>query len=128
MTSPEADLATSGAARRDNEESSADTMRRPLQKPLLLVGLRCTARYIVLPFVLPLLGVAAGARGIVTGAALGILVMLDIAAVASIVGTLRWLWRRRHPRRWGYLPVAAALGVLIGLFLVNDVQRLTTWG
>jgi hypothetical protein len=95
------------------------TGSRPFETPLLLVGLRCTARYLVLPFVLPLLGIA-------TGAALGILVILDMIAVISIVTTLRRLWQHQHPRRWHYAPLALALMVLIAYFLVYDTRVLYT--
>jgi len=70
--------------------------------------------YIVLPFVLPLMGVA-------TGAALGILLTLDVIAAIAILAMLRRLWRLQHPRRWQYLPVALALAVLVGVFLANDM-------
>ncbi len=70
---------------------------------------------------LPLLGVATSAtRGIVTGAALGILLTLDVIAAIAIVATLRRLWRLQHPRRWQYLPVALALAVLVGFFVMSD--------
>jgi hypothetical protein len=79
----------------------------------------------VLPFVLPLLGVATSTTlGIVTGAALGILLTLDVIAASAIVATLRRLWRLQHPRRWQYLPVALALAVLVGFFFVNDARVL----
>ena len=105
--------------------ADATVRRRPFETPLLMVGVRCTVRYIVLPFALPLVGVATGAtRGIVTGAALGILLILDVIAVISIVATLRWLWRHQHPRRWQYLPVALALTALVAFFLVNDTRVL----
>ena len=98
---------------------------RPFETPLLIAGVRCTMRYIVLPFVLPLLGVATGATiGIVTGAALGLLLTLDVIAVIAIVATLRRLWRLHHPRRWQYLPEALVLGVLVGFFFVNDARAL----
>lgn len=68
--------------------------------PLLVAGLRCIVRYIVLPFVVPLLGVATGATlGIATGVSLGVLLLLDVIAVIAIVATLRRLWRPQHPRR-----------------------------
>jgi hypothetical protein len=107
------------------QQAVATTRRRPLETPLLLVGVRCTVRYIVLPFVLPLLGVATGAtRSIATGAALGLLLILDVIAVISVVATLRWLWRHQHPCRWQYLPVALTLTVLIAFLLVNDTRML----
>lgn len=96
-----------------------------METPLLLIGVRCIARYIVLPFALPLLGAATGpALDAVTGAALGILVILDTIAVISTVATVRGLWRHQHPRRWQYLPLALALTALIVFFLVRDTQVL----
>jgi hypothetical protein len=93
--------------------------------PLLLAALRCALRYVVLPFMIPFVVVATGAtRGIVTGAALGLLLILDVLAVIGIVATLRRLWRLRHPRRWQYLPVALTLAILVGIFLVSDARVL----
>jgi hypothetical protein len=103
----------------------AATDPRPFETPLLLAGLRCILRYVVLPLVLPLLGIATGATiGIVTGAALALLLTLDVIAVVAIVAMLRRLWRLQHPRRWQYLPLALALGVLVGLFFVIDARVL----
>ena len=104
-------------------QAVATTSSRPFETPLLVSAVRCTLRYIVLPFVLPLLGVATGATlGIVTGAALGILLTLDVIAVTAIVATLRRLWRFQHPRRWQYLAVALVLAVLVGFFFMNDAR------
>lgn len=93
------------------------TSSRPLGMPLLLAGVRCTLRYVVLPFVLPLLG-------IVTGAGLGIVLLLDVIAAIAIVATLRQLWRCQHSRRWQYLPVALTLAVLLGISFMNDARVL----
>jgi hypothetical protein len=106
-------------------EADAATGGALFETPLLVAGLRCTLRYIVLPFALPLLGVVTGAAlGIVTWAAFGLLFTLDVVAVGAIVATLRRLWRFQHPRRWQYLPVALVLTLLVGLFLVNDAHLL----
>jgi hypothetical protein len=45
-------------------------------------------------------------------------------AVVAIAATLRRLWRLQHPCRWQYLPVALALTLLIGLFVVIDARVL----
>lgn len=110
------DTTTNPSAISTGHKNSASG-RRPFETPLLLVGVRCIARYIVLPFMLPLIGVA-------TGAALGILVILDLIAVVSIVATVCWLWRIQHPRRGQYLPVALALTMLVVFFLVIDARLL----
>jgi hypothetical protein len=79
----------------------------------------------VLPFVLPLAGVATAAGfGIGTVAAIGILLILDVIAGITIVATLRRLWRLQHPHRWLYLPVAMVLMAVAGLFFVNDAGLL----
>ena len=99
--------------RPDLRGAVATATSQAFQTPLLVSALRCILRYIVLPFVLPLLGVATSATlGIVTGAALGIILILDVIAVIAIVATVRrcggsnipaagstcrWRWRWR---RW----------------------------
>jgi hypothetical protein len=104
-------------------QAVATTSSPPFETALLVSAVRCTLRYIVLPLVLPLLGIATSATlGIVTGAALGILVTLDVIAAIAIVATLRQLWRCQHPRRWQHLPVALALAVLVGHFFLNDAR------
>jgi hypothetical protein len=98
----------------------------PFEAALIVSGVRCVVRYMVLPFVLPLAGVATAPRfGIDTVAAFGILLILDVIAGITIVATLRRLWRYQHPRRWLYLPVATMLAVVVGFLFVNDAGLLT---
>jgi ABC-type iron transport system FetAB permease component len=85
----------------------------PFETPLLVSAVRCTLRYVLLPFVLPLAGLA-------SGAALGVLLVLDAIAAIAIVSTLRRLWRTQHPSRWQYLSLALGLAVLVGSFFVTD--------
>ena len=85
----------------------------PFETPLLVSGVRCTLRYVVLPFALPLLGIAAGA-------ALPVLLVLDVIAAITIITTARHSWRVRHPSRWQYLLLAVALLALVSAFFLND--------
>jgi hypothetical protein len=99
------------------QEAIAATGSRPFETPLLVAAACCVLRYVVLPFLLPLAGVATGAAlGVVTGAALVLLLILDVIAVAAIVATLRRLWR--------YLPLALALTLLVAIFFANDAPVL----
>jgi hypothetical protein len=101
------------------------TSSRAFETPLLISAARCTLRYVVLPFVLPLVAVAASATpGIVTGAALGILLTLDVIAAVATVAALRRLWLLQHPRRWQYLPVVLTLALLAGIFFTVDARVL----
>ncbi|WP_395110183.1 hypothetical protein [Actinomadura sp. SCN-SB] len=104
------------------QHATATRSRPPFETPLLVSAARCTLRYVALPFGFPLLGIAPGATlDVVTGAALGVLLTLDVIAAVSIVVTLRRLWRVQHPRRWQYVPVAATLLMLVGYFLLSDL-------
>lgn len=102
------------------------TTGRPFETALIIAGLRCTLRYVVVPFGLPLLGAATGTLGHVTDVALYLLLTLDVVAAVAIVTTLRRLWRLQHPHRWAYLPVALALAMLVGIFLLNDLSSVFT--
>jgi hypothetical protein len=95
----------------------AQASGQPFGTPLLISAVRCTVGYIVVPFVLPLLGMA-------TGAAFGVLLVLDAIAAISIVITLRRLWQLQHPRRWQYLPLALILAALFAFFLLSDARGL----
>jgi len=90
---------------------------QPFGTPLVVSAVRRTVGYVIVPFVLPLLGIA-------TGATFGILLLLDAIAAISIVATLRRLWHLQHRRRWQYLPVAIALAALFGFFIVSDARGL----
>jgi hypothetical protein len=107
------------------ERERLETQHR-LSVPLLFIGARCLARYVVLPFVLPLLATAlVGAwGGLISGGVLAILLFLDIAGVISIAGIVRHLFRRRRPHRRKYLLVAVALTAIIVVFFISDTRVL----
>ena len=87
--------------------ATAADARKALQTSVMVSAVRCILTYIVLPFILPILGLAAGV-GPLIGAAIGI-----IAAVC-IVSSMRRFWRVDHRARWGY----TAFGTVMMLFLV----------
>jgi hypothetical protein len=91
--------------------------QRALNFGLLLSAVRCTAQYVVLPFVLPWIGVAAAIPPWVT-LALGALAILFLAR------NVRNLWRLRHARRWSYLVLALIVGASLLLFTVVDLRTL----
>lgn len=96
----------------------------PFEAPLLMAGLRCSLRYVVLPLAIPFLAAAGAALGIVTSVALGVLLVLDVIAAISILAAFRRLWRGQRQRRWWYVPTAMVLAFLVGLFFVRDAQLL----
>lgn len=108
----------------DAEYAAALAHQRRINLPLVFIGLRCIARYVALPFLLPLMATAlVGAwRGVATGSVLAGLLVLDVAGVASIVVAVRRLFRDRHPHRRKYLLAAVVLTAIIVVFFVNDLR------
>jgi hypothetical protein len=84
---------------------------------ILLSALRCTAQYVLLPFVLPWLGVAASIPPWLTLA-------LSAIALISLTRNLRYLWRMRYSRRWSYLGLALVVGIGLLIFVGVDLSAL----
>lgn len=91
--------------------------QRALTFALLLSALRCTVQYVVLPFVLPWIGLAAAIPPWIT-------LILGTVALASLARNVRIMWRTRHARRWSYLTIAGIVGASLLLFTVVDLRAL----
>jgi ABC-type iron transport system FetAB permease component len=84
---------------------------------ILLSALRCTVQYVVLPFVLPWIGVVAEVPAWVTLALSGL-------ALFSLVRSVRTLWRMRYARRWSYLALAVIIFAALTLFVFMDLRTM----
>lgn len=91
--------------------------QRALTFGLLLSAVRCTVQYVILPFVLPWIGVAAAVPTWIILALMGL-------AVIALARNVRTLWRMRHARRWSYLLLAVAVAASLVVFTVVDVRTL----
>jgi ABC-type iron transport system FetAB permease component len=91
--------------------------QRALTFGLALSALRCTVQYVVLPFILPWIGVASAIPPWLTLA-------LGVLALGALARNVRYLWRLRHARRWSYLLLAAVVGASLLLFAVVDLHTL----
>ena len=96
--------------------ATAADARKALQTSVLVSAIRCILTYIVLPFVLPFLGLAAGV-GPLIGAAIGI-----IAAVC-IVSSMRRFWRSNHSARWGYTAFGAIMLTFLVAMSIRDIVK-----
>ena len=96
--------------------STAAEARSAFQKSLAFTTCRCLLMYIVLPFVLPAVGIARGV-GPVVGIAIGLLAMV------SIVYSIRRFWRADHSKRWHYTIFG---GVIIGFLLYLTIKDIAT--
>jgi hypothetical protein len=84
---------------------------------LIFSGVRCILQYAVLPFVLPLVGIAAET-------ATPILLIINLLAIVSIFYSLRRFWQIGYTYRWQYLGVALVALVILTVFITMDVRVL----
>jgi hypothetical protein len=84
---------------------------------MALSGLRCLLSYVVLPFVLPLAGVA-------TGAAPAIGVPIALLALVFDVRGIRRFWLADNSHRWAMTALYLAVMVLVTVLLVGDLVSL----
>ncbi|MCY4019395.1 MAG: hypothetical protein OXG39_08295 [Chloroflexi bacterium] len=100
-------------------DETAQTRRaeNALTISLLFSGLRCILQYVLLPFLLPIIGVAADAT-------VPILLLINLIAMASIFLSLRRFWTIGYKHRWSYLLVALAALTLLIAFTAYDIAML----
>ena len=91
--------------------------QRALTFGILLSALRCTVQYVVLPFVLPWIGVTTTIPSWLT-------LSLGMLALAALARNVRYLWRMRHARRWSYLFLAVVVAGALLLFTAVDLRAL----
>jgi hypothetical protein len=97
--------------------ASEASARSLVERSLLISMVRCLLTYIVLPFVLPLLGIGLGVApviGIVVG---------SVAIVANIA-SIRRFWRADHRYRWHYTAFASVIVAMLSWLIVADLVEL----
>jgi hypothetical protein len=114
---PAADRFMRRLLRVDNAPTAtAAEARKAFQTSVLVSAVRCTLMYLVFPFLLPALGIAAGV-GPVIGMIIGAI------AIVAIVASMRRFWRADHKARWTYTLFGGAIIVALLVFNVIDIAR-----
>lgn len=90
---------------------------RAFNVSLLISAVRCTLSYVVLPFALPLLGLAPG-----VGPILG--VTIGVVAIAANVYSIRRFWSTGHPWRRPITVLHVGVIALLVVLIVVDLGAL----
>ena len=104
-------------------QSEVYTEERPQQAEnafsfaLLFSGVRCIIMYVILPFVLPIIGLAGD-----FGAWLDI--VINLIAIGAIIYSLRRFWTINYNRKWQYFPVAIVALFLLIAFIALDLNTI----
>jgi hypothetical protein len=78
---------------------------------ILFVAVRCTLQYILLPFVLPLIGLN-------NAISIALSALIDVFALGMIVYNIRRLWNTSW--RWRYVALSVIMVSILAVFLVKD--------
>lgn len=100
---------------RTDAETRLKRSDRILGGSFVFVAIRCTLQYVILPFVLPLLGLG-GSFSVVISLA------LEVFALGLMAYNVWQLWPTRW--RWRYLALSAVAATLVGIFIYTDVRAL----
>ncbi|HEU5424242.1 MAG TPA: hypothetical protein VFU72_11920 [Nitrolancea sp.] len=93
-------------------------VERAVTFALLVSAFRCTVQYVLLPFVVPWVGVATLPPWFTLA--------LTLLAGGMLGRNARALWRLRHAQRWTYLLFGVALVGALLLFIAVDLRALLT--
>jgi hypothetical protein len=115
---PAADVAVRRLLRiPEGQTASVDSAQRAFSTSVVVSAIRCTLTYLVLPFLAPALGLAAG-----VGPAIGIPV--GVVAIACNVMTIRRFWAADHRWRWAYTALSLTVIALLVVLMVRDIAAL----
>lgn len=98
----------------DAPTASEASARKLVETSLLISMARCLLTYVALPFVFPLLGIAAGVTPVV-GMAVG------VVAIVANGASVRRFWRADHRYRWHYTALASVIIAALVWLIVADV-------
>jgi len=114
FVSPAAQQATAAPAEVDQPPPAAE---RAFNLSLAISGVRCIIQYMILPFVLPVIGLAANW-------AVPISLAVNLIAVAAIFFSLRRFWQTNYKGKWQYLGIALVALIFIAVFIYTDLTKI----
>jgi hypothetical protein len=101
----------------DGPPAPEGAAQRAFSTSMLVSGTRCLLTYVMLPFLAPALGLAAG-----VGPAIGI--PIGVVAIGCNILTIRRFWAADHRWRWAYTAIALTVIALLLVLMVEDVLDL----
>ena len=115
---PAADMAVRRFLRiPDGPPASERAAQKAFSTSILVSATRCVLTYVVLPIVIPILGIAKG-----VGPVIGI--PIAVAAVVCNVFTIRRFFAADHRWRWAYTALALAIITLLFVTMAKDLVDL----
>jgi hypothetical protein len=101
----------------DAPKATEASARQLVEKSLVISMARCLLTYIVLPFVVPIIGIAGDIAPLVG-------IVLGVVAIVANVASIRRFWRADHRYRWPYTALAMVIIVAMVWLIVIDLTTL----
>lgn len=99
----------------DQLHTNTQGAERAMGYALAFSAVRCILQYVVLPFVLPVLGIAGDFPP-------QVFLVINIIAIVAIISSVIRLWRINYKYKWQYLVIGIAALVIQGAFTLHDLQ------
>jgi hypothetical protein len=112
-----AQTVSTDATTADSREQEGRKTEQIFGLSLFFSGARCVLQYVVLPFVLPLIGVAGNF-------AIQLTLVITVIAVIAIITSLRRFWRIDYAYKWQYLMLATVGLAILFAYIYEDVRLL----
>lgn len=98
----------------ESVEQIAERAQNAVKFSLIFSGVRCTLQYVILPFVLPIFGIAGAV-------AVPFLLVINVLAIVSILYSVRRFWQINYRYKWHYLAFSIVMLVILASFIASDI-------
>src|SRR5688500_20167289 len=103
----------------DAPKATEASARQLVEKSLLISMARCLLTYVVLPFVVPIIGIRGNVAPVIG-------VVLGVVAIVANIASIRRFWRADHRYRWHYTALAAPIVTALVWLVIADLVELLT--
>ncbi|MCA9882076.1 MAG: hypothetical protein KC708_03875 [Anaerolineae bacterium] len=99
------------------KQKKTKTAERAFSLSLLFSGVRCIIQYVMLPFILPIIGIAGDFSVVIS-------LIINTMALAGIIYSLRTFFKVNYRHKWRYVPVATVAIILLVSFTLLDIVEI----
>lgn len=100
-----------------SEQGATQNAERAFSLSLLFSGVRCILQYVMLPFILPIIGIAGDFSVIIS-------LIINTMALAGIIYSLRTFFKVNYRHKWRYVPIATVAIILLVAFMILDIAEM----
>lgn len=100
-----------------SEQHATQNAERAFSLSLLFSGVRCILQYVMLPFILPIIGIAGDFSVVIS-------LIVNTMALAGIIYSLRTFFKVNYRHKWRYVPIATVAIILLVAFMILDIAEM----